>query len=143
MRIADMNWMQVEARVKFDNGRILPLRSTEQHAQLSLCVDAIVAERIDIEAAESLGVPVFPVMSYGFAAYYKRHSRHDLAAPRDARGLSRRDRVGGAGSFRRVLIVNGHGGNAPVGSLATEMMTTHPPAGACARLSATIRSLTR
>jgi len=28
--------------------------------------------------------------------------------------------------FRRILIVNGHGGNAPVGALALEMMTERP-----------------
>ena len=37
MRISDMNWMQVEAYLKADDRCILPLGSTEQHAQLSAC----------------------------------------------------------------------------------------------------------
>ena len=31
-----------------------------------------------------------------------------------------------AAGFRRILIVNGHGGNAPVGALAQELMTERP-----------------
>ena len=73
MRIADMNWMQVEAYLAADDRCVLPIGSTEQHAQLSLCVDAILAERVAVEAAEPLGVPVLPVLSYGlvpsFAAF--------------------------------------------------------------------------
>ncbi|MGY8669333.1 creatininase family protein [Bradyrhizobium sp. UFLA05-109] len=59
MRIADTNWMQVEARAQRDDRCILPLSSTEQHAQLSLCVDSIIAERMAIEAAESFGCRCF------------------------------------------------------------------------------------
>ena len=44
MRITDMNWMQVEARVSQDDRCVLPIGSTEQHGVLSLCVDAILAE---------------------------------------------------------------------------------------------------
>ena len=43
MRISDMNWMQVEAYLHRDDRCGLPFGSTEQHAQLSLCVDAILA----------------------------------------------------------------------------------------------------
>ena len=40
MRIADMNWMQVEEYSQRDDRCVLPLGTTEQHAQLSLSVDA-------------------------------------------------------------------------------------------------------
>src|SRR5262245_42554757 len=60
MRIADMNWMQAR-----DDRAILPIGSTEQHAYLSLAVDAILAERVAVEAAEPIGLPVFPVINYG------------------------------------------------------------------------------
>ena len=66
MRIAEMNWMQVEQHVKRDRRAVLPIGSTEQHAQLSLCVDVILSERVAVEAAEPLGIPVFPVIAYGF-----------------------------------------------------------------------------
>ena len=60
MRIAEMNWMQVRDHVAQDDRAVLPVGSTEQHAYLSLAVDAILAERVATEAAEPLRVPVFP-----------------------------------------------------------------------------------
>jgi creatinine amidohydrolase len=36
MRIAEMNWMQVEKYLENDDRCILPVGSVEQHAQLSL-----------------------------------------------------------------------------------------------------------
>jgi creatinine amidohydrolase len=71
MRISDMNWMMVEEYLKRDDRCVLPLGSTEQHAYLSLSVDNILAERIAAEAAEPLGVPVFPVVAYGITPYFR------------------------------------------------------------------------
>jgi creatinine amidohydrolase len=59
MKIADMNWMQVAEYLKDDDRAVIPLGSTEQHAYLSLGTDAILSERVAVEAAEPLGVPVF------------------------------------------------------------------------------------
>ena len=57
-----MNWMQVEARVKHDDRCVLPIGSVEQHAYLSLCVDMILAEKVSVDAAAPLGVPVYPAV---------------------------------------------------------------------------------
>ncbi|HSG48970.1 MAG TPA: creatininase family protein, partial [Longimicrobiales bacterium] len=70
MRIKDMTWMQVDEYLKHDDRCVLPLGSTEQHAYLSLAVDAILAEKVAADAAEPLGVPVFPVMAYGITPYF-------------------------------------------------------------------------
>ena len=51
MRIADCNWMDVAAYLRRDDRCVIPFGSTEQHAQLSLCVDAILAERSTAIAA--------------------------------------------------------------------------------------------
>lgn len=127
MKIAEMNWMQVESYLRGDDRCILPIGSTEQHAQLSLCVDMILAERVSVEAAEPLGVPVYPVMPFGLAPYFLAFPgtvslkvETLLAVMRDV--VASVQRAG----FRRVLIVNGHGGNAPVGALAQELMAVHP-----------------
>ena len=53
-----------------DDRAVLPLGSTEQHASLSLSVDSILSERVAREAAEPLGVPVFPVVAYGLTPYF-------------------------------------------------------------------------
>ena len=70
MKVADMNWCDIEAAAARDPRCILPIGSTEQHAQLSLCVDMILAEKVATDAAEPLNIPVFPVMPYGLAPYF-------------------------------------------------------------------------
>ena len=117
-----MNWMQVEAYLQHDDRAVLPLGSTEQHSYLSLTVDCILPERVAVDAAEPLGIPVFPVLAYGVTPYFRefpgsislRVETH-LAVVRDI--LDSMARSG----FRRILIVNGHGGNAAAQSLARRM----------------------
>ena len=113
MRIAELGWTQVEEYLARDDRAVVPIGSTEQHAYLSLATDSILAERVAIEAAEPLGVPVFPVLPYGvtpgFLAYpgtvTLRVETHHAVIADVLESL--RDT-----GFRRVLIVNGHGGNA-------------------------------
>jgi creatinine amidohydrolase len=127
MRIADMSWGQVEAYLRHDDRCAVPLGSVEQHAQLSLAVDAILSERVAVEAAEASGVPVFPAIAYGITPYFLaypgsvslRVSTY-VALIRDVLDSLRRS------GFRRVLLVNGHGGNQPAGSLAIEYIADHP-----------------
>ena len=66
-----MNWMQVEEYLRHDDRAVLPLGSTEQHSHLRLTVDCILPERVAAEAAEPLGVPVFPVVPYGVTPYFR------------------------------------------------------------------------
>jgi creatinine amidohydrolase len=114
MRVQDCNWMQLERYLERDDRIVLPLGSTEQHAYLSLATDNILAERIAIEAAEPLGVPVLPVLAYGitpaFAAYPGSPSLREATYAAVLRELL--GSLHGQG-FRRFLLVNGHGGNAP------------------------------
>jgi creatinine amidohydrolase len=126
MKISEMNWMQVEDYLKRDDRAVLPLGCTEQHAYLSLSVDSILSERVASEAAEPLGVPVFPVLGYGITPYFMaypgtvtlRVSTY-LAVVQDVlEGLVQH-------GFRRILIVNGHGGNTPAQAVADEVMRAH------------------
>jgi creatinine amidohydrolase len=112
MRISDTTWMQVEEYLKHDDRCVVPLGSTEQHAYLSLCVDAILPEKVAADAAEPLGVPVFPALPYGISPYF-------MAYPGTvslSQGTYERFLIEILGSlhthgFRRFLVVNGHGGN--------------------------------
>src|ERR687885_2443193 len=132
MRIRDLNWMQVEEYLGGDDRAVIPLGSTEQHAYLSLETDNILAERVSVEAAEPLGVPVFPVLAYGLTPYFAAaypgsptlRLETFLAVVRDL--LDSLYRQG----FRRFLLVNGHGGNTPAGPLAREWAAEHPDAQA-------------
>jgi len=127
MRIADCHWADIEAYLRQDDRCVLPFGSTEQHAQLSLCVDAILAERVAVEAAAPLGVPVYPAMPFGLAPYFAAFPGSISLRVETLLAVARDliDSVAQAG-FRRILIVNGHGGNAPVGALAQQMMTERP-----------------
>lgn len=129
MRIAEMNWMQVEAFLQHDDRAVLPLGSTEQHAYLSLSVDSILAERVAVEAAEPLGVPVFPVVGYGLTPYFRAYPGTVTLRMETYVRLVRDilDSLYHSG-FRRIVIVNGHGGNTPADALATEWMADHPGA---------------
>jgi creatinine amidohydrolase len=106
--------MQLEAYLERDDRIVLPLGSTEQHAYLSLGADNILAERVAVEAAEPLGVPVLPVLAYGitpaFAAYPGSPSVSEETYRRLLEELLQSLYDQG---FRRFLLVNGHGGNAP------------------------------
>jgi len=127
MHIRDMNWMQVQEYLRDDDRAVVPLGSTEQHAYLSLMTDAILAERVAVEAAEPVGVPVFPVQPYGVSPYFLGFPG-TVALKLDTylRVVTDiLDSLAGAG-FRRVLLVNGHGGNAPAGTRAVEWMEEHP-----------------
>jgi creatinine amidohydrolase len=130
VRIADMNWMQVEEYLGRDNRIAFPIGSTEQHAFLSLETDNILAERVAVEAAEPLGVPVLPVLPYGltpmFAAAYPGSPTLRLDTFIAVIG-DLLDSLYDQG-FRRFLLVNGHGGNTPAQSLAREWTAEHPDA---------------
>jgi creatinine amidohydrolase len=123
MRIADMNWMQIEQRVARDDRCVLPLGSVEQHAYLSLCVDMILSERVAADAAEPLGVPVYPAVPFGITPYFSdfpgtitlRMTTY-VALVDDV--LESLYRCG----FRRILLVNGHGGNSPIQGFLSEWM---------------------
>jgi creatinine amidohydrolase len=127
MRIAEMNWMMVEKYLERDDRCVLPLGSTEQHAYLSLSTDSILAERLSIAAAEPTGVPVFPVLAYGITPYFRAFPgtvslrvNSYLAIVRDIL-----DSIADHG-FKRILIVNGHGGNVPAQGLIGEWLADHP-----------------
>jgi creatinine amidohydrolase len=112
VRIADLNWMQVEEYLARDDRIVLPVGSTEQHAYLSLATDSVLAERVAVEASEPLGVVVLPAMPFGiapgFAAFPGTVSlRADIFVAVVSDVL---DTLYGQG-FRGFLVVNGHGCN--------------------------------
>lgn len=127
VRISDMNWMQVEEYLRHDDRAILPLGSTEQHSYLRLTVDCILPERVAIEAAEPLGIPVFPVLPYGVTPYFKEFPG-SISLRVDTHLRVVQDILDGMAhsGFRRILIVNGHGGNSAVQQYVPEWTAEHP-----------------
>jgi creatinine amidohydrolase len=123
MRVQDCNWMQLEEYLAGDDRIVLPLGSTEQHAYLSMSTDSILSERVAVEAAEPLGVPVLPAMPFGLAPYFAAYPGTVWLRQESYLGVVRDvlDALSAQG-FARILVVNGHGGNSPVGALALEWM---------------------
>lgn len=109
-----MTWMQVEAHLERDDRCVIPLGSTEQHAYLSLATDTTLAERVANEAAEPVGVPVFPPVAYGITPYFMAYPGTVTLSPTTyERVLTEILASVRRHGFRRILIVNGHGGNTP------------------------------
>jgi creatinine amidohydrolase len=127
MKISEMNWQQVEDAVRRDDRCVLPLGSTEQHGALSLSVDSILAERVATEAADPLGIPVFPVVAYGITPYFRAYPGSvSLRVETYLRLVGDiLDNLAEQG-FRRILLCNGHGGNSPAATLGLEWMVAHP-----------------
>jgi creatinine amidohydrolase len=121
VKIYDRNWMQIEEYLDRDDRIVLPVGSTEQHGYLSLGTDAILAERVAVEAAEPLGVPVLPALPFGMSPYFTAYpgsmSLRMSTYIEVIRDLL--DVIAGQG-FRRVALINGHGGNAPITGLIRE-----------------------
>jgi creatinine amidohydrolase len=126
MRIEDLNWMDVEGYLKQDDRLILVIGACEQHGYLSLLSDVKIPLALAEAASKKTGVLVAPPLNFGaspyFAAYPGTFSLRlstlmevveDVV--RSAYGLG----------FRRILVLNGHGGNTGVkmrlGELANQL----------------------
>lgn len=126
-RLYDMNWMQLEEYLERDDRIVLPLGATEQHAYLSVGTDTINAERMALEAAGPLGVPVAPCFPYGptweFIAYPGTVTMSVSTFALVVRELL--DSLYQQG-FKRILVFNNHGGNRVAKDVCGEWMAETP-----------------
>jgi creatinine amidohydrolase len=129
MRVQDCNWMQLEEYLRADDRIVLPVGSIEQHGYLSLGVDMILSERVSVEAAEPLGVPVLPSLPYGITPYFAAYPGSPTLRVETYQAVVRDllESLHEQG-FRRFLFVNGHGGNDPGAKAADEWSAAHPGA---------------
>ena len=114
MRFEDLTWMDVERYLEQDDRLMLVLGSTEQHATLSLLTDVKIPLALADAASRQTGVLVAPPLNFGVSPYFLAYPG-TLSLRVSTLNAVVEDVVRSAVGygFRRILILNGHGGNAP------------------------------
>lgn len=139
MRWEELSSPEVAALDRDGTVLILPLGSVEQHGHhMPLGTDTLLAQAVSLAAAEKAGnVAVLPPPWYGFAAHHMHFAGSVTLRPETLIAVAE-DVVGSVvkHEFRRILIVNGHGGNGGViDVLASTLGREHYGAARIAALS--------
>jgi creatinine amidohydrolase len=112
MRFEELNWFDIESYLEGEDRLMLVLGACEQHGYLSLLTDVKIPQALADAASQQTGVLVAPPLNFGSSPYF-------LAYPGtlSLRSTTLLDLVEdlvrsayGQG-FRRILVLNGHGGN--------------------------------
>lgn len=127
MHFENHNWMHIEAHLKTDDRVMLVLGACEQHGYLSVLTDVKIPMALAGEAARQSGVMVAPPLNFGCSPWFLDYpgtiSLRLTTLLKVADDILRS--LYGAG-FRRVLILNGHGGNTPVKLHLEELVNDLP-----------------
>ncbi|MGA2488823.1 MAG: creatininase family protein [Anaerolineales bacterium] len=112
MRIEDLNWMDVEEYRKHDDRLILVIGACEQHGYLSLLTDAKIPLALADAASQQTGVLVAPPLNFGASPYFVSYpGTFSLRLSTLMDAVEDVVRSAYAQGFRRILVLNGHGGN--------------------------------
>ncbi|MHC1784063.1 MAG: creatininase family protein [Anaerolineaceae bacterium] len=118
----DQSWMDVKKYLEVDDRLILILGACEQHGYLSLLTDSRIPQALADAASEKAGVLVAPALNFGISPYFLTYpgtiSLRTSTLLDVAEDLVRS--VYGYG-FRRLLVLNGHGGNDAVTGRLVEL----------------------
>ena len=127
MRFEDLNWMDVEKYLKQDDRLILVLGACEQHANLSLLTDIKIPLALADSASTQSGVLVAPPLNFGFSQYFREYpGTLSLRVPTLIAAVEDIVRSAYHSGFRRLLILNGHGGNTPVNDHLNDVINDLP-----------------
>jgi len=115
MRFDELNWFDIENYLKVDNRLMIVLGACEQHGYLSLMTDVKIPQALADAASEQTGVLVAPALNFGNSPYFLSYP--GTISLKTSTMLDVVDDIVrslyGQG-FRKILILNGHGGNAVV-----------------------------
>jgi len=122
MRIEDLNWMDVEEYLKHDDRLILVLGAIEQHGYLSLATDVRIPMALADAASQKSGVLVAPAVPYGVSPYFMAYpGTFSLRLSTFLELVADIVRSAYQQGFRRILVLNGHGGNDPARGRLAEL----------------------
>lgn len=127
MRIEDLNWMDVEAYLKHDDRLMLIIGACEQHGYLSLLTDIRIPQALADAASQQTGVLVAPPLNFGSCPYFLSYPGTlslRLSTLMDTVEDILRSAYGQG--FRRILVLNGHGGNSGVKARLIELANELP-----------------
>jgi creatinine amidohydrolase len=127
MRFEDLNWFDVEQYLQSDDRLMLVLGSCEQHAYLSLLTDVKIPLALADAASQETGVLVAPPLNFGSCAYFLAYpGTLSLSVSTLLDVVEDLVRSAYRHGFRKILILNGHGGNDPARSRLYETVTDLP-----------------
>lgn len=127
MRFEELNWMDVEEYLRHDDRLILVIGATEQHGYLSLLTDVKIPLALADAASQASGVLVAPPLNFGVSPYFLAYpGTLSLRAATLAAVMEDLTRSLYQTGFRRLLILNGHGGNQAAEAALTETLNSLP-----------------
>jgi len=127
MRFDELNWFDVNDYLCHDNRLIIVLGACEQHGYLSLLTDVKIPMALADAASQKVGVLVAPPINFGCSPYFL-----DYPGTLSLRISTLLDTVEDVirsvfhHGFRRILILNGHGGNDPARARLYEVANDLP-----------------
>jgi creatinine amidohydrolase len=131
MRLERTFWPDVERYLKKDDRLIIPAGSVEQHGPaVAAGIDYIIAEAVSNKAADEAGVYCAPALCYGMSLHHGGFPGTASLKPSSYLNmLIDLLTFFVDGGFRRIVVVNGHGGNAaPLKAAAAEVAYERPDA---------------
>jgi creatinine amidohydrolase len=112
MRFAELNWMDVENYLRHDDRIMVVLGATEQHGYLSLLTDSRIPMAFADAASQKTGVLIAPESNFGVVPYFMAYPG-TISLRCETLLMLVEDLISALHhhGFRRILVLNGHGGN--------------------------------
>jgi creatinine amidohydrolase len=115
MRLSELNWFDIESYLENDDRIMFILGSCEQHAYLSLLTDVKIPLALADAASNKTGILVGPELNFGSSPYFLAYpGTISLRIGTLMRVIEDLIQSVYQQGFRKILVLNGHGGNDPV-----------------------------
>jgi creatinine amidohydrolase len=112
MRLEDLNWLDIQSYLEKDDRLIFIIGACEQHAYLSLLTDVKIPLALADAASQRNNVLVAPPLNFGCSPYFLKYpGTLSLRASTILDVIEDLVRSAYGQGFRRLLFLNGHGGN--------------------------------
>lgn len=127
MRFDELNWMDVESYLQHDDRLMVVLGATEQHGYLSLTSDVKIPLALADSASLKTGVLIAPPLNFGVSPYFLTYpGTLSLRVSTFLDVVEDLLRSVHSQGFKRILMLNGHGGNQPARARLTEVANDLP-----------------